>query len=1127
MARRTLDIPANTSLEDVTRLINDNFRRLEGLTAGSGTSGRAVTAAAPLPPSSVKVARDGSYFAGSVARTLDEKAGEHPSFLDFGAVGDGVVDDQSAIQAGLNGVAAAGGGAVLIPGGYTFRLAASLTVPADIHLVGQGETSIILRGANMADGRGVLHLSGGRNVLRDFLIEGDVTTAATVAYEAFDGDPRNVILTKNTSIWLDRVKDVKIRNVVFSHTGGYSAYCDRSSRVEFVDNFCRNCRPHTFGTNAGPTAGLLHFGSWTGGFLVVGDGTDMCDDIYFAGNGCSRHTGTHIWSWAPSVSGNLHTGIECIGNFGQDIGRDGILIGAALGPVVKGNFYHRLGYITTSDSGGAGTPRWLRNHWAVGVDTSGLTRGAVYEGNVVVSACGGAMDLDGFAYSSCKGNLMYVPEPGTPEYIEDRISEWVRALESGEPGYPGTTAVQAYGINLGDTQNNVGGSAANIDGNVIRNCGGGAIRMYGAINCSVTGNLIDHPANAQSPPVALGRGGAGVNQGCKGNLVTGNHIAYEPAAAVPAIFEDATLGALDGPNRVYGNFINSALSFEFQPHSSSGSSTAVSLTTATAAVATREEMRFQVEGTGSAKALKLYAVAAATVAQVMSITKAGFVNASDNGAAGTGNYATGNRTTAAWGDAMHSGKIVGDGFFAVRGYGSGTFSSTEANALDNTWACWRFNETSNEMEVSVDTLAGARVWIPWAAAGGGAITVPGANTEVIFNDAGALGADAGFVYNKTLNLLTVAGSAGQAGVALAAGWMQAPGFLATGSAADSINVPSGGVTALSHIAARNDGASGFTLARSSATARTWGFGIDGSGQLFVRDETAAANRLTFDTATGRATFGAQVVVGGAASGAGLLVQDGYTESTEGFYSPFTSYQTFQAPNGGMFARSHASSVYTKVGTSFGAPTATAGDSVGAGAIYFDTGSNSFLGNNGFGFVPLGGGVSSVSSLSANLAASPTTGAVTLNFSNSPTFASLFLNGGGQVLTASGSILASGGFNSQSGAFNSIQTIGGTLSSSGYYVGSSFSPQTAIDSGRNHFGASYKNTGGSDLINVFGQFVGTGGVVVGSAPVGSARHDFFNGSFYEPGFTQTLTVTRPGGSAILAFKGGVCTLVSLI
>lgn len=1111
------------------RNVGTSERLTDGISVGEGDQryikrGEAVVGAQGPPgdPGFVTVKKTaGLTYAGAVIRAIEEKLGEQVSVLDFAASGNGVVDDGPAIQAAIDAVFARGGGTVLLPGGYTFRVNSSLTLKVNVNLVGQGFTSIIKRGANMADGRGVVHVSGGGNILRDFQIEGDVTTTATLAYEAFSGDPRDVILTKNTSVWLDRVTDVQIDNILFSHSGGYSIYCDRSSRVRISRNFLRNCRPHTFGTNTGPTAGLLHFGGWNSGILIVGDGVDMCDDIVLRENGASRITGTHIWSWAPVLTGNLHTGIVCVENFGRDIGRDGILIGAAVVPVVMGNIYHRIGYITSTDTGGAGVPRWLRNHWAVGVDSSGIAQGAIYKGNAVISAIGGYYDLDGLADSLVNGNVAVTPEPGTAQYTEDRIAEWVRALEVGEPGYPGTTPVQSYGFNLGDTQNNVGGRGAVVSDNWIAGCGAGAIRMYGAIKAVVTANRIDHPANALFPPIALGRGGAGVNQGCQHNVVTANFIFYEPAAAVPAIFEDATLGNLDGPNHVVGNFIFGANCFEFQAHSSSGSSTAAHFTTASPTSA-RAEMRAQVEGTGATTVLKLYALTAAAVAQVMSLTKSGLMNVSDNGAAGTGAVMLGNRTTVAFPDTFAGRHFVGDGFIAFKG---DAFSAVNADSLDASWFLLRKGATQWEQSVSV--AAGARVWTAVGSGGGGATPVPGSDTWLVFNDGGLWGADSGLRYDKALNLLAVDGSAGQAGVALAAGWMQAPGLLATGSASDAINAPTGGVTALSHIAIRNDGVAGFTLARTAATARTWGMGIDSAGQWFLRDETAGRNNLLFDTATGRATFAAQVVVGGAVSGSGLLVQDGYIESTEGFYSPVPSFEALKLTGGGGFALSFRASNYMQMGQFSGFPVLTPGDVAQVGLFGYDFSVGRPRWWNGVSmqdFGSGGGGVTSVSSFNSNLTASPTTGAVTLNFSASPTFSSLLVS---TAISAGGVVTSNGGFNYTGFASNGIQSqTGGIAVRSVNIADGGGGWQPAIDASRNHFGLTYKSTGNpflngdGTIINTSGAFIGAG-VDVKFNGVGGSGFNVWNGSFYEFGQTFTETLRRAdGGVVTIVFKGGI-------
>lgn len=53
---------------------------------------------------------------------------------------------------------------------------------------------------------------------------------------------------------------------------------------------------------------------------------------------------------------------------------------------------------------------------------------------------------------------------------------------------------------------------------------------------------------------------------------------------------------------------------------------------------------------------------------------------------------------------------------------------------------------------------GRLTWAPGGNGGGGNGTPGGANTQVQFNDAGNFGGDAGFIYNKTTNILSVSGN---------------------------------------------------------------------------------------------------------------------------------------------------------------------------------------------------------------------------------------------------------------------------------------------------------------------------------------------------------------------------------
>jgi hypothetical protein len=73
---------------------------------------------------------------GAVARLASDKLGEVVSVKDFGATGDGVTNDAAAIQAALTAAASLGKD-VLVPAG-TYRCSATIAVPANVMLFGEG-----------------------------------------------------------------------------------------------------------------------------------------------------------------------------------------------------------------------------------------------------------------------------------------------------------------------------------------------------------------------------------------------------------------------------------------------------------------------------------------------------------------------------------------------------------------------------------------------------------------------------------------------------------------------------------------------------------------------------------------------------------------------------------------------------------------------------------------------------------------------------------------------------------------------------------------------------------------------------------------------------------------------------
>lgn len=76
-------------------------------------------------------------FTGSVPTNVEAKLAQTISVMDFGATGDGVTDDTTAIQAALT---AGGGNAVYFPAG-NYKITSSVSIPNNTYVYGDGEAS--------------------------------------------------------------------------------------------------------------------------------------------------------------------------------------------------------------------------------------------------------------------------------------------------------------------------------------------------------------------------------------------------------------------------------------------------------------------------------------------------------------------------------------------------------------------------------------------------------------------------------------------------------------------------------------------------------------------------------------------------------------------------------------------------------------------------------------------------------------------------------------------------------------------------------------------------------------------------------------------------------------------------
>lgn len=100
---------------------------------------------------------------GSVGRRIQDKLADWVSVKDFGAVGDGIVDDTLAIQAAM-----AAANAVVLPAG-TYHIANTLTLRDGCSLSGNGQSSVLKAASRSFD---AIHIPAGYTRLSGLRIEG-------------------------------------------------------------------------------------------------------------------------------------------------------------------------------------------------------------------------------------------------------------------------------------------------------------------------------------------------------------------------------------------------------------------------------------------------------------------------------------------------------------------------------------------------------------------------------------------------------------------------------------------------------------------------------------------------------------------------------------------------------------------------------------------------------------------------------------------------------------------------------------------------------------------------------------------------------------------------------------------
>lgn len=259
-------------------------------------------------------------------------------------------------------------------------------------------------------------------------------------------------------------------------------------------------------------------------------------------------------------------------------------------------------------------------------------------------------------------------------------------------------------------------------------------------------------------------------------------------------------------------------------------------------------------------------------------------------------------------------------------------------------------------------------WVNMIGGGGG--SPGGASTNIQFNNSGSFGGSANFTWNNATRQMAIDGVDGAAALTIVNGYVYSDQGFAVNpaeSASTAISALGGGVTALSLISIRNDGAGGLTLSRTSATARDYSLGVGASGFLFIRDVTAGSlDRLTIDSSGTVSIGGSNVQINqvGAISLSGVLSSTGASGGVA--VTTQAAYNGIQIPSGGVYGRSLRATTYAQLGNNAGVPSVTSGDTFVAGAAFWNTTTGVFQMYNGSTWVIIGGAGAGVTSINSML-----------------------------------------------------------------------------------------------------------------------------------------------------------------
>lgn len=275
--------------------VGDGTTDIDALGAvGSGTY---ATVPTPGTPGTAVVLAGAQTITG--AKTFDVspifKTGPVFDVRAYGATGDGVTDDQAAINAAVTAASAAGGGTVYLPHG-TYSIGTFISLKDGANIRGDGETMTLVKArSGLATG---LFVGTGANTVTDVSIE-----ALTL-----DGQ-FSILGTSLKGIQVSSGARIEVRQVTTQDTGSSGVLLQTGT----VDSLVEGCRILTSGLDGAGTShgiyvtGASHRAKIRGNWVIGGKGMGISVAALGSGSTDCEISGNYVSVVAST------TGFECIG----------------------------------------------------------------------------------------------------------------------------------------------------------------------------------------------------------------------------------------------------------------------------------------------------------------------------------------------------------------------------------------------------------------------------------------------------------------------------------------------------------------------------------------------------------------------------------------------------------------------------------------------------------------------------------------------------------------------------------------------------------------------------------------------------------------------------------------------